>query len=202
MSEINVDAFRMINDIGKEYTSLNPIAIFIAEYMVFFLALAMLVYWFTRTNKNRMMVLCAMISFLAAELLAEVVGRLHSNNQPFAELPHVNKLIEKAVNNSFPSDHTMLFFSICVTFWFFRRGWSFLWVVLAVLVGISRIWVGVHYPADVLVGALISIVSAYIVYRVVPELGIVRRLLVLYDKGERFILSPFAKSKDSKSKDF
>lgn len=34
--ELNIHVFRMINDLGKHYTYLNPSAIFIAEYMVFF----------------------------------------------------------------------------------------------------------------------------------------------------------------------
>ncbi len=102
-------------------------------------------------------------------------GKFHTNYQPFAELPNVNKLVEKAVNNSFPSDHTIIFFSFCITFWLFKRGWGFLWGILAVLVGISRIWVGVHYPADVLVGAIISIVSATIVYQIVLKLSLTKK---------------------------
>lgn len=54
-----------------------------------------------------------------------------------------------------------------MTFWLFKRGWAFLWVVLAILVGVSRIWVGVHYPADVVAGALISVIIATIIYTVV-----------------------------------
>ena len=36
--ELNINVFRMINDLGKQYAFLNPSAIFIAEYMVFFIS--------------------------------------------------------------------------------------------------------------------------------------------------------------------
>ncbi|MFE4145190.1 undecaprenyl-diphosphatase [Peribacillus sp. YIM B13472] len=200
LSEMNSKLFRMINNLGKQYTDLNPFFVFIAEYMIFFLVLAVLMFLFSRRNKNRIMVICAFITLVISELLAKIAGQFHSNNQPFAELPNVNRLVEKAVNNSFPSDHTIIFFSFCITFWLFKRGWGILWVILAVLVGISRIWIGVHYPADVLVGAIISIVSATSVYKIVLKLSLTKKFLG--NQGEPSILSALSKQKKGKSKDF
>ncbi|MBT2218016.1 undecaprenyl-diphosphatase [Virgibacillus dakarensis] len=196
LSEINVDLFRMVNDLGKQYTYLNPAMSFIAEYMVFFLAFGVIVYWFTRRKQNRMMVICATIAFVIAEFMAEIAGKIHSNNQPFAELPHVNKLIGHAVDNSFPSDHTILFFAFCVTFLLFKKRFGFLWIALALCVGFSRIWVGVHYPGDVVVGATLSLLSAVIAYLVVPKLHLFEKLLRIYEKGERLILPTKKKSRD------
>lgn len=201
ITEVNVDVFRLINDMGKEYSSLNPGMIFIAEYLVYILALTTIIFWFTRNNSNRLMVVCASITFILSEILGKLAGKLHSNYNPFAELPNVNQLIQKAIDNSFPSDHTILFFSFCITFWLFKKGWGFIWVLLAFLVGISRIWVGVHYPADVLAGALISIISAIIVYQVIPKIKLTLVFLDFYERGEKSIFSFFADRSGSKSKD-
>ncbi|MFE8698455.1 undecaprenyl-diphosphatase [Cytobacillus sp. FJAT-53684] len=195
-SETNIDVFRMVNDLGKEYTYLNPPFVFIAEYTVYLLALATIIYWFTRGRNNRMMVISAVLTFMIAEILGKLAGTFHSNYQPFVELTNVNQLIEKTVGNSFPSDHTILFFSFCMTFWLFKRGYGLLWMIAAILVGISRMWVGVHYPADVAVGALISIISAIAVYYVVPRISFIQKLLKLYEKGEGYILPSKTKSKD------
>jgi undecaprenyl-diphosphatase len=185
---VNENLFRLINDLGKQHTFFNPVFIFIAEYMVVFLTLAVLTFWFSRVYKNRIMVICGSITFVIAEIFGKIAGKIHSNHQPFAELSNVNQLIEKAVDNSFPSDHTILFFSFCVTFCMIRGARGYFWIVLALLVGISRIWVGVHYPADILVGAMISIGTALIVFRIIPKLSIIQRLLGIYEKGESYFL--------------
>jgi undecaprenyl-diphosphatase len=198
----NIYLFRMINDLGKQYSYLNPGMVFIAEYMALFLALGVVLIWFTRKKQSKMMIVCATITFVFAEIIGKIAGKFHSNNQPFAELTNVNKLIEKAVDNSFPSDHTILFFSFCVSFWLFRKGWWFLWVILACFVGISRIWVGVHYPADVLVGAIISIIASLIVYLVVPKLSLIQKLLGGYEKYEQRVLSSLTKKKGSRSRKY
>ncbi|MFT4416131.1 undecaprenyl-diphosphatase [Fredinandcohnia humi] len=196
VTELNVELFHQINDLGKEYSVANPAIIFIAEYMVYVLALIVLVIWFTRVQKNRVMVISAGIAFIVAEILGKVAGKLHSNQQPFAELANVNQLIEKAVDNSFPSDHTILFFSFCFTFFLFGKRLGVLWILLACLVGVSRIWVGVHYPADVAVGAFIAMVSAFVAYLVVPKLKVINQLLAFYEKIEQMVLPTKMKTKD------
>jgi undecaprenyl-diphosphatase len=186
---MNENLFRLINDLGKQHTFFNPIFVFIAEYMVIFLALAVIIFWVTRIKQNRIMIICGSITFVIAEIVGKLAGKIHFNKQPFAELTNVNQLIEKAVDNSFPSDHTILFFSFCMTFWLFRGGKGFFWFLLAFLVGISRIWVGVHYPADIMVGVIISTISAFLVFRIVPKLRMTQKLLGMYEKRESSILS-------------
>ncbi|MDQ0268420.1 undecaprenyl-diphosphatase [Cytobacillus purgationiresistens] len=197
MNEVNISLFRAINDLGFEYPSLNSLFIFIAEYTVYALALLTLIYWFTRKEKNRYMILTAGFAFILAEILGKLAGKLHFNYQPFVELSNVNLLIDKAANNSFPSDHTILFFSFCVAFWLFNKK-NFAWLILAILVGISRVWVGVHYPFDVLVGALLAALSAVFMYYLLPRLPIVQNLLGVYERIEEKILP----AKKERNKEF
>lgn len=196
ISSLNIDTFRIINDLGKEYMNLNSSFVFIAEYTVYFLALSVLLFWFTRDYKNRIMIVSASVTFIISEIIGKIAGKFHSNYQPFAELPNVNQLIEKAVDNSFPSDHTILFFSFCITFWLFNKRGGFLWFLLAVIVGISRIWVGVHYPADVAVGAIISITIAIIIKVTVPKSALIKKGIDLFEKVESHILPAKAKARD------
>ncbi|MGN4819040.1 undecaprenyl-diphosphatase [Bacillus cereus group sp. MYBK139-2] len=195
-SQFNIDIFRTINDLGKQYSFLNPAIVFLAEYMVYIFALIILAYWFTGSRKSRMMVIQAMVAFVIAEVIGKIAGKFHLNYQPFAVLPDVNKLVDHAVDNSFPSDHTILFFSICFSFWLVRKKTGWLWLILALCVAISRIWVGVHYPFDVAIGALIGCISAIILYWLVPKLSFIRQLLTQYERVEKRVLPSKNKSKE------
>jgi len=201
ISQVNIDVFRVINDLGKEYDSLNPIAIFIADYMVYVLLIGLIVYWFTRTNQNRMMVIQSVFAFVLAEVLGKIAGLFNSHFQPFVELPHVNKLIEHAVDNAFPSDHSILFFSVCFSIWLVRKKEGWVWLTVACLVGVSRIWVGVHFPGDVLTGTLIGICAALFAYWIVPKLSLIKSALMKYEQVEQSILPIKAKTVDQ-SNDF
>lgn len=192
--EINNDLFRMLNSLGKEFQFFNLPMIIIAEYTVIFLAIFVILFWFTKDRENKIMLMCASIAFVLAEIIGKFTGLLHFNHQPFAVLSNTNQLIEKAINNSFPSDHTILFFSFCMSFWLFKKGkWS-LWILLAILVGISRIWVGVHYPLDVMVGALIGITSAIIIYFTLPKLTLIENGITKYESIEKVIRRKFHKT--------
>ncbi|OOR03078.1 undecaprenyl-diphosphatase [Bacillus mycoides] len=194
-SQFNIDIFRAINDLGKQYSFLNSAMVFLAEYMVYILGLIIIAYWFTGSRKSRMRVIQAMVAFVIAEVIGKIAGKFHLNYQPFAVLPDVNKLVDHAVDNSFPSDHTILFFSICFSFWLVRKKTGWLWLILAFCVAISRIWVGVHYPFDVAIGALIGCVSALFSYWLVPKISFIKQLLTLYERVEKHVLPSKNKSK-------
>lgn len=85
--------------------------------------------------------------------LKETIGR----PRPFNLLPEGNLLVGKGGSGSMPSSHAANWFAgMTVAFLFYRRSWRFM-LPLAFLVSFSRIYNGVHYPGDVLVGALLGI---------------------------------------------
>ncbi|WP_242634562.1 undecaprenyl-diphosphatase [Bacillus timonensis] len=168
--DVNKDIFYQINGLGKKLPFLDVPMIMIGSYALYFLIFVVIFYLFKKGEQNRIMVMSSLLSVGIAVLLGRVAGMVHSNNQPFAELPNVNQLVEKAVNNSFPSDHTMIFFAVCFSFFLFKKPGRYLWMVLACLVGFARIWVGVHYPGDILVGAILAIFAALLVYSVVSKI--------------------------------
>jgi len=111
----------------------------------------------------------------ALALLAMALGLLVTNltikplverDRPWLDWPIVPLVTEKDPN-SFPSGHTCAAFAAGLS-WARALPWS--WgrtaaVVLAVLMGLSRLYVGVHYPTDVLAGALIGALCAWAAWR-------------------------------------
>ncbi|PFD99868.1 undecaprenyl-diphosphatase, partial [Bacillus sp. AFS023182] len=58
------------------------------------------------------------------------------------------------------------------------------------------IWVGVHYPFDVVTGALIGIISALFSYWLTPKITFIKQLLNLYEKIEQNVIPSKNKSKN------
>jgi membrane-associated phospholipid phosphatase len=67
---------------------------------------------------------------------------------------------------SFPSGHATTGFALCFTAGFLMPRWFPAMLGLAVLIGLSRIVLGVHYPTDVLAGAVVGTLGAYLVRNV------------------------------------
>ncbi|GAA2742593.1 MULTISPECIES: phosphatase PAP2 family protein [Kitasatospora] len=61
---------------------------------------------------------------------------------------------------SFPSNHAVIAFAAAAALWFADRRLGWIAGVAAVLMAASRVWVGVHYPHDVAVGALVGVAVA------------------------------------------
>lgn len=90
---------------------------------------------------------------------------------------YVNVMFERLYYNSFPSGHTQMAFTVatCLLWAYHRTGklkWRGMAIILGVasLVGISRIYVGAHFPSDVLGGAVLGSFTAWICCWVIGRL--------------------------------
>lgn len=105
------------------------------------------------------------VTFLFTSIVKDYVARLRPNNvEAFAELI---RILQKPSNYSFFSGHASSSFSVTTfmvlalrkfTKWIYL---AYLWPLIFVM---SRIYVGVHYPSDIFVGALVGTVFAFILY--------------------------------------
>jgi undecaprenyl-diphosphatase len=105
------------------------------------------------------------VSLGLALAVAHVVSGLVDRPRPFVAHPHaVHLFAAHAPDASFPSDHATAAFAIAMAVWLRDRRWGTALLVLAALLALGRVALGLHYPADVVAGALLGIVSALLVY--------------------------------------
>ncbi len=106
------------------------------------------------------MMLATLLSGLTVVLIKSLIAR----PRPLAEFApliqngqlYINVLGSALKTNSFPSGHTQVAFAVATYLSLIFRKVAFIFLMLACLVGISRIYLGVHFPLDVLVGAMIG----------------------------------------------
>ena len=116
---------------------------------------------------RRPRVLAAGGSLVVAAVLAHVVDR----PRPFVAHPQIHAFLSHAADPGFPSDHATAAFAIAVVL-VLRLGLRWLPVlVAAAALAVSRVLVGVHYPADVLAGALLGTAAAVAVCALAARFG-------------------------------
>lgn len=102
----------------------------------------------------------ATLGLLVAHFVSIAVGR----PRPFVAHPHnVHLFASHATDAGFPSDHATAAFAIAASVLIYDRKLGSVTVALAAVMAIGRVAIGVHYPSDVLVGALLGCAAALIV---------------------------------------
>ncbi|MBW5446013.1 phosphatase PAP2 family protein [Cohnella sp. CFH 77786] len=164
IAQLDFVVFQLINEHAGKLPWLDAVMRYFAQDAEYLFFLGILVYWFARTDENRKMVVASGMSACLALAASGVLSDLYFRNRPFVH-HHVMQLIGHPANASFPSDHATGGFAIAVSIWLVKRKPGRLWLAAAACIGFSRIWTGVHYPLDVIAGALIGSVSAFAVHR-------------------------------------
>ena len=145
---------------------LNPVMIFITSignYAFVWIVISVSLVIPQKTRKIGIMSLVALlVSFLLNNLiLKDVVGRI----RPYEVISGLELLVNPATDLSFPSGHAGNSFAVAVVlFQKLPRKYGIPALVLASLIGISRLYIGIHYPTDVLAGAVIgTLIAIFIV---------------------------------------
>jgi undecaprenyl-diphosphatase len=92
--------------------------------------------------------------------LGLVASQVYAEPRPFTSHHDIHRLISHAAGQSFPSDHATAAFALGFAMLVFvSRTWGQVLLALAVVIGLARIYTGVHYPGDIL-GSLIIVLLA------------------------------------------
>lgn len=104
----------------------------------------------------RFTALAAAISLAASHLPVAVLKKMYPRRRPYLVLDKIKVTESPLVDHSFPSGHTTAIFSILVPFIIFMPVLALVLIPLGFFVGVSRIYLGLHFPSDVLAGMLLG----------------------------------------------
>ncbi len=165
------DTFIYLNGLGTDaYDAFWSTVTHISTWIPLFILFIIMLYWkFPKREATYkvLTVLALLVFVLALTYLTKIaVGRLRPNN--VAELSNLIRILHKPSDYSFFSGHAATSFSLTVLIYLFLRkkmAWAFVFFIWPVLFALSRIYVGVHYPLDIIIGALIGTFFGVIFYK-------------------------------------
>lgn len=159
--------FNGLHQFAGRFWPLDWLGILLAEYLAYALVLAALYFWFKlKTNKEKLWFFSfvALSIILSRGILTEVIRFFYHRLRPF-ETPNFNHLlIAPDTSGSFPSGHAAFYFALAFALFYFNKKWGWWFTASAIGMGLGRVFVGMHYPSDILGGAIVAAVSVFMVH--------------------------------------
>lgn len=133
----------------------------------FFIVLGAVLFAVPRTRRAGLAVLLSLLGgFLLGNLLLK---NIVMRERPCWIDAAVPLLIESPHDFSFPSGHTLASFEAAVSIFLYNRRWGTAFLALAALIGLSRMYLFVHFPTDVLSGAALGAFIAWYVHKTIEK---------------------------------
>ena len=164
--------FRYFNNLAGNNLGLDYLGIFLADYLPYLVIIFLFVsfLWFKKERlKNIIMFSVAFSSGLIARFIVKsFILIFYQRPRPYVALQSVHKLISMSPGEnwqSFPSGHAIFFFALATAIYFNNKklGWSL--IIISVVIGITRVFVGVHYPSDIIAGASLGVLTAFLIQK-------------------------------------
>jgi membrane-associated phospholipid phosphatase len=120
--------------------------------------------WFLGNKESKFTAFILIISFLSLTVLGESLKLLEFRQRPFETLLDVRLLVRPPTDSSFPSGHALMVCAGATVAWHrMKKRYSLPLMLESSLVAYSRIYVGVHYPLDVISGSILGIAIACLI---------------------------------------
>ncbi|GAV21883.1 undecaprenyl-diphosphatase [Carboxydothermus pertinax] len=156
--------FQVINNLSGHNIIIDRLMIAISKYGIFFYGLMLLAIFLTSQKRVKIEIFKIGFAGLIAVGLAGLISKIYYRPRPF--ISHkVHLLYPHQPDGSFPSDHVTGGFTLALGLYSLSPSLGRIAIVYSIIMAFSRIYVGHHYPTDVvggiLLGALINFLRLY-----------------------------------------
>lgn len=162
---MNYAIFRAINQLVGRYPLMDNMMIAISQKVRYLYVLFFLVMWF-RNTYNKIVTISAGISAGLTLIINAVIKQFYFKPRPFLQhAVHALPPLPPPKNSTFPSKHTTLAFAVSTMVLLYKRLVGCMMMLLAGMAGLSRIWMGHHYPLDIIGSALLGSLSSVVIHK-------------------------------------
>jgi len=170
IQQIDTNILLWFNSILGVSPALDMFFFFLAEYLIWLMPLGFVAAFAiskTAPRKWLILVLLVALGILLAMGLNQLIGMFFFRPRPFVGHQIFYYASPGLLPKSFPSDHATVAFLMASALLFARfRLWGWVLIAVAVVVGASRVVIGIHYPLDILAGAGIGLLFGLVVAKV------------------------------------
>lgn len=162
---MNIDLyiFNLINGLAGRWAWLDYFGMFCAEYLGYILLAVLAIFLCINFKKYWKMVFEALIAALITRfVLTDFIRWLWFRPRPFVALNFVPLINQSPKEASFPSGHASFFFALSTIVYFYNKKAGILFYIASLFIVLARVFVGVHWPSDILVGAVLGILMGWI----------------------------------------
>jgi undecaprenyl-diphosphatase len=170
--------FHLLNNLSHKWWLLDWFGVFLAKYLAYaMIIIAILVFFKEKNWRQRIYFFClsSLSVILSRGIITEAIRFFYHRQRPFIEFKFI-PLVNHDVSAAFPSGHAATYFALAFAIFYFigqtednpnpKLGW---WCLgMALLMGLGRIFCGVHWPTDIIAGALIGWGSVWLVKKILP----------------------------------
>ncbi len=156
---LDTASFRLVNQ-SMANPLLDAVMPLLAGHPLFAPALVVSALWLAWKGGVRgrlCIVMLVLVGGGANNLLTDWLKHAFERPRPFLELPDARVLVGQGGSFSMPSSHASNWFAAATVLWVYYRRSLWLMLPIAASVGFSRVYTGVHYPADVIAGAALGV---------------------------------------------
>ncbi|MCK5021735.1 MAG: phosphatase PAP2 family protein [Candidatus Pacebacteria bacterium] len=163
---MNLEIFRFLNDLALQNQLFDILIIFIADWCIWWM---FAIFLFVIIYKKPTWKPSFQVGFstLSVWVIAKIFKYFYFSPRPFVELENVKILFTHGLNDSFPSGHMVLASALATAIYFYNKKLSILFFIFAILIGLSRIIVGIHWPLDIIVGLIWGVGGTIILMKAV-----------------------------------
>lgn len=166
MGSFNTFLFERIFSLSHQGFLLDTLGVFLAQYLPWIISLWVLLVVVSVPGRRYRMALVAQFALailLSRGIITELVRFIYPVVRPLEALELIPLLLEDTPG--FPSGHTTWLFAMVVPLWHINKKYAVVFGVLALVVGVARIFAGVHWPADIAAGIVVGLLSGWIIYK-------------------------------------
>ncbi|MDP3901931.1 MAG: phosphatase PAP2 family protein [bacterium] len=165
---IDLNIFQFLYGATGQYAILDWFFVFLASYLGPLLFIGAIVVIARNKQRFYFFSLTVLGLLLARGLMVEAIRFFYYRARPFVDL-NIAPLISHDYTASFPSGHASFYFALALSIWYLNRRQGTWFLVAAGLIGLARIIIGVHWPSDIVMGAITGLVSVFIIQYLLPD---------------------------------